>query len=169
MKRILWILLALLALPAQAETTKEEYRDRYPLFDRSAKEWPDVERCLSGWPDNPFSKQKDVRYRVLSSSVHVFGIGDGIRDEAETSWPQLVFVRPAVNVLGGQTLELLNPNGWYCLESSVAVLSKSTIRVACDAHLATLGDAVTVLGANDGQQGVTVLGQTTVQRVGCGD
>ncbi len=169
MKRIVAILLALLAAPAFAETTKKEYGDRYPLFDRSAREWPDVQRCLAAWPDNPFSREKNPRFRVLASSVHVFGIGDGIRDDAETSWPQLVFVRPAVNVLGGQTLELLNPNGWYCLESSVAVLSKSTIRVACDARLASLGDAVTVLGANDGQQGVTVLGQTTVQRVGCGD
>jgi len=71
-------------------------------------------------------------------------------------------------VLGAQTLSLLNPNGWYCLESSVAVLSKSTIRLGCQARLAAVGGSgVTVLGSSDENQGVTVLGKTTVERVGC--
>ena len=161
------LLLVLLPSASLAQVNQKEYRSRFTLQDRSAREYVDVQKCLDGWPDNPFEKQADLRFRVLSSSVTVFGIGPNLKDDVETSYPQLVFVRPAVNVLGGQTMELLNPNGWYCLESSVAVLSKSTIRLACKARIAAATSGVTVLGANDSDQGVTVLGKTAIERVGC--
>lgn len=165
--KITAVLVLLLPLAAMAQMSEKEYRSKFTLQGRTAREYPDLQRCLEGWPDNPFEKQKDLQFRVLSSSVTVFGIGASLRDDVETAYPQLVFVRPAVNVLGGQTLELLNPEGWYCLESSVAVLSKSTIRLACKARIASAEGGVTVLGANDSDQGVTVLGKTAIERVGC--
>lgn len=168
MRKIVVLLVVFLPAAAFAELDEKEYRSKFNLQDRSAREYAEVQKCLDGWADNPFERQADLRFRVLSSSVTVFGIGQELRDDAETSYPQLILVRPAVNVLGGQTMALLNPNGWYCLESSVAVLSRSTIRLACKARLAAAGGSgVTVLGASDENQGVTVLGKTAVERVGC--
>ena len=43
---------------------------------------------------------------------------DVVDDEA-TAAPQLVLVKPSVNVLTKGRFRLMNPNGWYCFESAV--------------------------------------------------
>jgi len=125
-----------------------------------------VDACLKTWGEHPFPPEHP-RFRVLSSSVKVFGIGGDVTDEHTTLEPQLVLVKPAVNVLGKASFRLMNPNGWYCFESAVTVLAKSEIIVACRAHLASSADGVAVAGGNAGADGVTVLGKAVVKRVGC--
>lgn len=126
-----------------------------------------VAACLSSWGDQPFGRAEDARFKVLSASVKVLGIGVDIVDDAVTSEPQLVLVKPSVNVLGKSNFRLLNPNGWYCFESAVTVLAKSVITAHCSAHLASSIDGVAVAGGNHGTEGVTVLGTSVVKRVGC--
>jgi hypothetical protein len=66
------------------------------------------------------------------------------------------------------TLRLMNPNGWYCLKSNVAVLGKLEIQVDCKAHLAASGDGGTaVLASNESGKGVAVLGSLRVKRTNC--
>ena len=65
------------------------------------------------------------------------------------------------------TLELLNPNGWYCFKSNVNVMGSLRIKAACKAHLASAHDGTTVLGSNSDNKSVTVLGSTHVELVGC--
>ncbi|MGH7806281.1 MAG: hypothetical protein ACREQJ_18175 [Candidatus Binatia bacterium] len=81
-----------------------------------------VGRCLANWKDHPFGSSTD--YRVIAAKVGVFGIGGDVRDDNPTAAPELVYVRPAVSVMSKSLIELLNPNGWYCLERSVAVMAK---------------------------------------------
>jgi hypothetical protein len=126
-----------------------------------------VRACLGAWPDHPFRGDDPPRYRTLGSSVNVLGIGGDVVDDVVTSEPQLVLVKPAVNVLTKGRFRLLNPNGWYCLESAVTVLAKSEIVAHCTAHLASSVQSVAVAGGNAGADGVTVLGKAVVQRVGC--
>jgi hypothetical protein len=78
-----------------------------------------------------------------------------------------VLVNPGVNVMGGTTLELLNPNGWYCFKSNVNVMGSLRIKAACKAHLASAHDGTTVLGSNSDNKSVTVMGKTQVELVGC--
>lgn len=141
-----------------------------PAFavEREAREQSEadvVAACLKTWGEHPF--QDPPRFLVLGSSVKVFGIGGDVTDEHTTLEPQLVLVKPAVNVLGKARFRLMNPNGWYCFESAVTVLAKSEIIVACGAHLASSADGVAVAGGNVGADGVTVLGKAVVKRVGC--
>ncbi|MDQ6621317.1 MAG: hypothetical protein M3Z31_16765 [Pseudomonadota bacterium] len=103
----------------------------------------------------------------MATSVKVFGIGRNPSDSAHTDRPALVLVNPGVNVMGGTTLELLNPNGWYCFRSNVNVMGKLTIRASCKAHLASAHDGATVVGSNQSGKSVTVFGNTTVELVGC--
>jgi type V secretory pathway adhesin AidA len=78
-----------------------------------------------------------------------------------------VLVNPGVNVMGETTLELLNPNGWYCLRSNVNVMGNLDIRADCRAHLASAANGATVLGSNSGTKSVTVMGSTRIEFVGC--
>jgi len=134
---------------------------------REPREADVIAVCLKTWGENPFAGTESPRFKVLGSSVKVFGIGSDVTDEATTPEPQLVLVKSAVNVLGKARFRLMNPNGWYCFESTVTVLGKSEITAACGAHLASSADGVAVAGGNVGADGVTVLGKAVVQRVGC--
>lgn len=122
-----------------------------------------VRRCLANWKDHPFGQSPE--YRVIEPKVGVFGIGGDIDDDKPTDRPELVYIRPAVSVMSKSDINLLNPNGWYCLEKSVSVMAKIQIRLHCDAHLASTEEGVSVMGGGD--RGVNVMGATSVEKVRC--
>lgn len=127
-----------------------------------------IAACLKTWGKHPFGAHPT--YKTLSTSVKVFGIGSNTADTVTTNSPALVLINPGVNVMGGSTIDLLNPNGWYCFRSNVNVMGGMTIRAHCKAHLASSsegGSGTTVMGNNKDQKGVTVMGSTQVERVGC--
>jgi peptidoglycan hydrolase-like protein with peptidoglycan-binding domain len=126
---------------------------------------PHIATCLKAWGNHPFGKSP--KYTTLATSVMVFGIGQRPADTTRTDSPSLVLVNPGVNVMGGTTLELLNPNGWYCFRSNVNVMGGLNIRAHCKAHLASASNGATVLGSNSDNKSVTVLGSTHVELVGC--
>jgi hypothetical protein len=127
-----------------------------------------IRSCLAAWGETPFRTAEEPRFKVLSPSVKVLGVGQDVTDETETDQPQLVLVKPSVNVLTKSNFRLLNPNGWYCFAANVTVLAKSEITAHCRAHLASSRDGVTIAGGNKGTEGVTVFGKAVVKRVGCG-
>jgi len=95
------------------------------------------------------------------------GIGGDINDSVATSAPDLVLIKPNVSVMTKARLSLMNPNGWYCLQSKVSVMSKTIIDLHCNAQLASTADGATVLGANENDDGVTVMGKAVINRLGC--
>ncbi|MEZ5643983.1 MAG: hypothetical protein R3E99_02275 [Burkholderiaceae bacterium] len=125
-----------------------------------------IAACLKAWGTHPFGD--NPAYRTLSTSVKVFGIGQDTADRDATTEPALVLVNPGVNVMGGSQIELLNPRGWYCMRTTVNVMGGLTIKLHCDAQLALTSNGTTVLGTNPENKGVTVMGSTRVERVGCG-
>ena len=132
---------------------------------KDSEYWPAVKACLEAWGDKqPFNDDSKLRFRVLETSVKVFGIGDDISDKDETEDAQLILVRPGVNVMGKLTFHLMNPKGWYCFEKNVTVMAKSEITVACTAQVASAGPGATVLGSSPGKGGTTVMGKTTFER-----
>ena len=58
-----------------------------------------------------------------------------------------VLIKPSVSVFSKGTLKLLNPQGWYCLESNVAVFSEVDIQIDCRANLASSSGGTTVISA----------------------
>ena len=122
-----------------------------------------VARCLANWKDHPFGASPE--YRIVEPKVGVFGIGGDIRDDKPTAQPELVYVRPSVSVMSKTVLELLNPNGWYCLEKNVAVMAKTEIDLQCSAHLTSAAEGVSVMGGGDA--GVNVMGATQIKKIGC--
>ncbi|TNF58210.1 MAG: hypothetical protein EP308_00890 [Burkholderiales bacterium] len=144
---------ACLLVPATAQAQSEEPNSS-------------IAACLKAWGKHPFGS--NPAYRTLSTSVKVFGIGQDTVDKQVTAQPALVLINPGVNVMGGSAIELLNPRGWYCMRTTVNVMGGMEIRVHCDARLALTSDGTTVLGNNPENKGVTVMGSTRVERVGCG-
>lgn len=121
--------------------------------------------CLKAWGEHPFGT--NPRYKTLAKNLKVFGIGEDPKDTEVTSEPTLIMVNPGTNIMGGATLELLNPNGWYCLKSQVNIMGELTIKAHCKAHLASATGGTTVLGSDANKKSVTVMGSTEVQLVGC--
>ena len=126
-----------------------------------------VAACLKAWGHHPFGK--NPQFKTLATSVKVFGIGSGAGDTEPTSSPSLVLINPVFNVMGKSTIELLNPNGWYCLRTTVSVMGGVSIRAHCKARLAATSDGKTVLGNNTENRnikdiGVTAVGAISVER-----
>lgn len=140
----------------------------FSLFTFSEGKYDEnVRQCLEHWKKTPFNAKK-LNYRTLSASVSVFGAGGKLIDEEKTDSPALVFIKPSVNVMGGKTIKLHNPNGWYCLKSNTNVMGSATIELHCKAKLAIASTGATVLGSDKGEQkGTTVMGKTKIKRVGC--
>ncbi len=125
-----------------------------------------VSKCLEAWGTHPFGDKP--KFKTISTSVRVFGIGGSPKDAQVTKEPVLVLLSPAVNVMGGTTFELLNPNGWYCFKANVNVMGGMTVKAHCKAHLASANSGATVMGSNDSEsKGVTVMGKTKIQLIGC--
>jgi len=126
-----------------------------------------IAACLKAWGDHPFGKTP--QFKTLETSVKVFGIGRETADTQPTSSPSLVLINPSFNVMGGSTIELLNPNAWYCLRTAVSILGNVNIRAHCKAHLASTSGGITVLGNNRENRNikdltVTMIGAVDVER-----
>jgi hypothetical protein len=155
MKRLALIVLAAGAFVAMGNLDSARAQEEY---------LPDVQICLQNWKTHPFSKDKPT-FRVIEPRVKVMGIGGNTEDATPTDKPELVYIRPNVSVMSKSILDLKNPNGWYCLGSSTAVMAKVEINLDCRAHLASAREGVTVLGG--GEKGVNVMGATAVNVIGC--
>ena len=105
-----------------------------------------IAACLQAWGNHPFGKTPE--YKTLGTSVKVFGIGRNTVDTEPTSSPSLVLINPSVNLMGGSTIELLNPNGWYCMRTTVTIMGSVNLRAHCKARLALTTAGTTVLGNN---------------------
>lgn len=122
-----------------------------------------LKACLKNWGEHPFD-ENNLNYRTLGAKVSVFGIGNAMTDGVVTDKPALIYVKPNVSVMTKSRMNLMNPNGWYCLKGKVSVMSKSIINLHCDAHLASSKEGTTVLGSSEGDKDVTVMGKTVINR-----
>lgn len=160
-------LIALLAVPLLAHADeREDYRAAHTITTPPSDDQALLQRCIAAWGSHPFGEQTPREVRLMTSSVRVMGIGKELTDATPTAWQQLIFVKPAVNVMTKTTLELMNPNGWYCLDANVTVAGKFVIRADCETRLADARSGAAVLGSSDAQGSVAVLGAVRVERVG---
>lgn len=127
-----------------------------------------IQNCLNAWGKHPFPKNKSVADKVLKPSVKVLGIGGrDVDDSSQTEKPSLVLVKPSVSVMSKTRFRFANPNGWYCLKGTVAVLGKAEFTVNCKAKIASNNGDVAVLGKNENQEGgVAVLGAIRLKTIG---
>jgi hypothetical protein len=122
----------------------------------------DIQICLENWKEHPFGSKP--KFRVITPKVKVMGIGGHMAEEKATDKPELVLIKSNVNVMSKNVMKLSNPNGWYCLQNKVDVMAKTEINLDCKAKLTASSNQATVLGRDDEQTGVTVMGKTTVNR-----
>ena len=155
MKRFALVLLSLMLFTATSSRLASAQDDTSVAIDN----------CLKAWGKTPFGP--NPKFRTMPVNVKVFGIGNANVDSVKTSEPDLVLIKAGVNVMGGSTVELQNPNGWYCFVTNVNVMGKMKIKAACTAHLAQSHDGVTVMGGDSTNKSVTVMGKTEVELTGC--
>lgn len=126
-----------------------------------------IAACLQAWGDHPFGKSP--QFKTLETSVKVFGFGKSPADTESTTSPSLVLINPIFNAMGGSAIDLLNPNGWYCLKTMVTIMGSVSIRAHCKAHLAATSAGTTALGNNTENRNikdiaVTAIGSISVAR-----
>jgi hypothetical protein len=61
-------------------------------------------------------------------------------------------------------MQLLNPNGWYCLHNKVNVIAKTEIVLHCDAKITSTKDSFAIIAKDQEKQGVTVIGKNRIIR-----
>lgn len=150
---------------------QRQYAEMFTLYNMRSPYGKDVNACLKTWGnEHPFKNKGRLQFRVIDNNVKVFGMGENVRDDTATTYPQMILIRPAVNVMGKMEYYLTNPNGWYCMDSNVTVMGKSVINLACSAKLTSTHGSITVLGKSDSKEksGTTVMGKTVINRH-CGD
>ena len=128
-----------------------------------------LDGCIEAWgKQSPFKKGHKAD-SVIGTGVKVFGIGAAQSgNDAPTDKPALIYVRPAVNVMGRSTIKLNNPKGWYCFRSNVNVAGAMQIDAHCNAHIASAKEDGTSVGAADeSNKGVVVFGSLRVTRFDC--
>ncbi|MCO4747475.1 MAG: hypothetical protein KC912_21925 [Proteobacteria bacterium] len=150
---------------AQADE-RADYNGAHGVHPPDEAQLKHVQACLAAWGEHPFAEAPET-IREMRSSVRVMGFGAELRDDVATSWPQLVLVEPAVNVMTKTTIQLNNPNGWYCLNANVTVMGKFVIKKACDARLADARSGADVIAESETDSSVTVLGTVRVESTGC--
>lgn len=126
-----------------------------------------IAACLNAWGEHPFGKTP--QFRTLDTSVTVLGIGSMPADTKPTTSPSLILIDPIVNVLSGSTIELMNPNGWYCMRTTVSIMGGVRIRAHCKAQLAATSAGITAVGntvenRNIKDITVTAVGSVSVER-----
>jgi len=126
-----------------------------------------IANCLKAWGDHPFGDKP--QFKTVPMSVKVFGLGSQAADTEKTGAPVLVLVEPSVNLAGSSTIELMNPNGWYCMRTTISVLGNVNVRAHCKAHLAATSAGSTAVGNNVESRtlrdlAVSTLGSVRVER-----
>ncbi len=123
---------------------------------------PTITACLEAFGEHPFGSNPE--FKTLPVAVKVFGVGKKTIDDEKTSSPALVYVKQGVNVMGGTVVELRNPQGWYCMRAAVNVMGGFTVKLACGARFAVLGEGASVMSSSDESNGTTVMGSTNVEQ-----
>ena len=168
MRKMAILLLGVLSINvslAGGGISQSEYADLFALQGKDSQSWQTVVQCLGNWPKHPFGDIKSIKFRVIESNVRVFGIGSNTTDEVSTNYPQLILVRPAVNVMSKMTYNLKNQNGWYCLKGQTNVMGKAVFNIGCKTHITSSESGSTVMGSSEGEQGTTVMGKTVINRI----
>ena len=132
----------------------------FPMVVSAQEVDSSIAACLKTWGTHPFGSKP--QFKTLETSVKVFGIGKSASDTAPTTSPSLVLINPIFNAMGASTIELLNPNAWYCVRTTVTFLGVVNIRAHCKAQLAAHSDGQTVRGNNTENRGIKNLGVTVI-------
>ena len=135
-----------------------------PALPASASESDSaIAACLKAWGEHPFGA--NPQFKTLGMSFKLFGLGSSPADTERTDAPSLVLIEPSFNLAGESTVALLNPNGWYCMRTTVSVLGVETIRAHCKARLATTSSGSTAQANNMGSRSFRDLAVTAIGRV----
>lgn len=131
------------AIPSEADTDDGSGDARVPEAEDTVtgmEEAPDVliDKCLAGVEEHPFSEEELANPRLLYVQQKNHNNRVSARDAEVTETPQLTLVVVRSKNVNKGVIELLNPNGWYCVDLVAKNANKFRIKVACDATIVAL-------------------------------
>ena len=136
--------------PILADEAEEILAEDGELSEEDKK----VVGCIEQWGQTNLSKTALLGYKKQTAKNEGFA-SSVLKDTKKTDEPRLVFVSAASTGFSGVRMELLNPNGWYCVDVKNVGFSGSNLMLHCDSELA---------GFNAENKGFSNTQET---RVGC--
>lgn len=91
--------------------------------------------CIEEWGQANISKDALRGYKKLTANNEGFS-SSVLKDTKKTDEPRLVLVKAASTGFAGVRMELMNPNGWYCVDVKNVGFSASNLMLHCDSELA---------------------------------
>jgi len=131
-----------------------------------AEDEHNLKSCENAWgKDAPVRTKENVR--VIRSTISVGSLGTEISDSEKTEKPKFVLIYSSITVGGAPEWNLLNPNGYYCIVSSINVGTVLTVNLDKSAHLADAKSSIDVgskVEANIAENSINVGSQIKVFR-----
>ncbi|MBF0443353.1 MAG: hypothetical protein HQK54_15710 [Oligoflexales bacterium] len=94
-----------------------------------------VKDCIESWgPTNPFYNVSSMSFRILTPMRTMPDQPLTINDTYQSSTPELVLVRPGT-ASGPVVHRLMNPNGWYCVDTTSGGIANATFAVSPSAKI----------------------------------
>ena len=122
-----------------------------------------ITSCLKAWGEHPFGKSP--QFKTMGPTLKVLGLGSEPDDLKATGSPSLVLIEPSFNLFGVSTIDLMNPNGWYCLRTPVSIVGRLHIRAHCKARLASNSDGITLVANHGPNRSLKDLAVVTVSSI----
>lgn len=110
-----------------------------------------MNKCFKEWGEAPFDAQAAKNYRILTAIGTGFGARE-IADRTNTKEASLVLVKVTVEGFSNINLDLGNPHGWYCIDSSAVGFTRLTIKKNCRATIGNLKNQMTGFGGSQTQE-----------------
>ena len=82
-------MLGITSRQAQAEALNFwQYSDKFILYNMRSMHGKIAKACLQSWgKEHPFKNKGRLQFRVIENSVKLMGIGDNMKDDTQTSYP----------------------------------------------------------------------------------
>jgi hypothetical protein len=137
----------------------------YDIAGATADDAKALNSCLNLFKSHPFG-DKIANFKKINAAISILGSGTPIDDKEKTDTPVLILISTTINVGGSPTYNMLNPNGYYCMKTSINLLTDLTINVSCSAHLADSSFKFDVLsdvkGTNPAKNGLYVASKVVI-------
>jgi len=101
-----------------------------------------MNRCFKEWGETPFDAQAAKAYRVFNAASKGFS-SPQIADRTNTKTASLVLVKIKAEGFSAIEVDLGNPNGWYCIQSSAVGFTSFKLRKHCRATIGNMQSDMT--------------------------
>lgn len=129
------------------QPTQFEPIDPDKVFDDTPDDQA-VNKCFKEWGVTPFDETGARNYRIMEAEGTGFSARE-ISDKTTSKVNNLVLIKVGAVGFSSVVLDLGNPYGWYCIDSSATGFSSLKIKKHCRATIGGMQNSTTGFGGSN--------------------